>query len=113
MHFILQFYDAWKGLCDWIDENERKMKKYTSTPSKVKNDMDELKVSFPGNDRAILSSQFRIFSNVVKFDFSPKTGRIALLMTVGEMVSSCCKKLTMDPPLPLYSDKCQIRQQSG
>ena len=69
---MLQFYDAWKGLCDWMDENERKMKKYTSTPSKVKNDMDELKVSFSGNDQAIFTLKLRKFFDIVKFDFSLK-----------------------------------------
>ncbi len=46
-HYVIslcKFYDAWKGLCDWMDENEIKMKKFTANPSKVKNDMDELKV---------------------------------------------------------------------
>lgn len=44
---MLQFYDSWKALCDWLDESERKLKKYTSNaPSKVKQDIDELKVIF-------------------------------------------------------------------
>ncbi len=42
---LYQFYDAWKGLCDWLDESEKKYKKYTSGVSKVKQDIDELRVS--------------------------------------------------------------------
>ena len=42
---FLQFYDAWSGLCSWLDEGERTLKKYgTGSPAKVKQDMDELKV---------------------------------------------------------------------
>ena len=44
--FVLQFYDSWKGLCDWLEDSERRMKKYvTSTPNRVKHDLDELRVS--------------------------------------------------------------------
>ena len=41
-----RFYDAWKGLCDWLEDGERKLKKYaTASPAKVKQDIDELRVS--------------------------------------------------------------------
>ena len=42
----LQFYDAWKGLSDWLEDGEKKLKKYAQAqPGKVKQDIDELKVS--------------------------------------------------------------------
>ncbi|ELT90303.1 hypothetical protein CAPTEDRAFT_205084 [Capitella teleta] len=38
-----RFDDAWRGLFDWLDVNEKKMMKFASQPAKVKQDIDELR----------------------------------------------------------------------
>ena len=42
-----QFHEAWRGLLDWLEDGEQKLKKYTQVQpaGKMKQDIDELKVS--------------------------------------------------------------------
>jgi len=41
---VLQFYDTWKSLCDWLDESTPRLARFMSPGYSSKQDVEELKV---------------------------------------------------------------------
>lgn len=57
MSFCVQFYDAWKDLCDWLDESSKTVTRFmvpVNQGSATKQNIDDLKVNLGTTPLTIL-----------------------------------------------------------